>query len=255
MISEKEIRSTKIEWTEKTWNPVTGCSKISAGCANCYAETMAKNFQSSGQFFKYRNGFEVTLHNHSLTDPLSWGKRSLIFVCSMGDLFHNEVPFEFIDKVIRVIESTPHHTYQILTKRAERMAEYFATRLVPRNAWLGVTVEVANAKSRIDHLRKINAFTRFLSCEPLIEDLGTLNLQGINWVIVGGESVFSGYYKSRPMKKGWVLSIKEQTDKQGAAFFFKQWGNVGSDGVVRSKTANGKELDGKVYQAMPKPRR
>lgn len=165
----------------------------------------------------------------------------------MADLFHKDVPFEFIDKVMDVIRSTPWHTYQILTKRAERMAEYFATRAIPANVWLGVTVEVPSVKYRIDSLRNLPASIRFLSCEPLVEDLGELDLTNINWVIVGGEHAFN----ARPMKEPWVLSIKEQTEKQGALFFFKQWGSIGSDGVYRSVERNGSQLQGKTYKAMP----
>lgn len=165
----------------------------------------------------------------------------------MSDLFHKDIPFEFIDKVMEVVKSTPRHTYQLLTKRAERMAEYFATRAIPSNAWLGITVEASDVKYRIDYLRKLDAPIRFLSCEPLIEDLGEVNLEGIDWVIVGGEKALN----ARPMKEEWVLSIKEQADKQGALFFFKQWGSIGKDGIWRKVEANGKELQGKTYMAMP----
>ena len=170
----------------------------------------------------------------------------------MSDLFHKDVPFEFIDKVFSVIKSTPHHRYQILTKRSERMAEYFSTRSVPANAWLGVTVDVQTSKPRIDALRNIqNAPIRFLSCEPLLEDLGQLTLDGIDWIIVGGESGM----KARPMKEEWVLNIKKQADEFGIAFFFKQWGTWGQDGIKRNKLANGKLLQGKVIQNMPNERR
>lgn len=165
----------------------------------------------------------------------------------MADLFHKDVPFEFIDKVMAVIRSTPWHTYQILTKRAERIAEYFATRAIPANVWLGVSVEASNVKYRIDSLRNLPASIRFLSCEPLVEDLGELDLTNIDWVIVGGEHAIN----ARPMKEEWVLSIKEQAEKQGALFFFKQWGSIGRDGVYRSVERNGSELQGKTYKAMP----
>lgn len=242
-----KTRSTKIEWTEKTWNPVTGCSKISAGCANCYAEKMSLRLQAMGQK-KYENGFAVTLHPETFQEPTTWRTSHTVFVCSMSDLFHDSVPFDFIDKVMDVIKLTPKHTYQLLTKRAERMAEYFATRPIPKNAWVGVTVDVQNSKSRIDHLRYLDATVKFLSCEPLLEDLGELNLQDIDWVIVGGESGSN----ARPMKEAWVLSIQKQCEEQKSAFFFKQWGTWGADGVKRSKKANGKLLNGEVYQAMPK---
>lgn len=240
------MKTTKIEWTDKTWNPITGCTKISAGCANCYAEIMSKRLQAMKQD-KYKNGFTLTMHNDVLDEPIKWKKPHTIFVCSMSDLFHENVPFVFIDKVMETIKSTPQHNYQILTKRANRMAEYFSDKIIPKNAWLGVTVDIASSKSRIDFLRNLNAPIKFLSCEPLLEDLGDMNLDGIDWVIVGGESGA----KARPMKEEWVQSIKVQTEKQGSAFFFKQWGTWGSDGIKRNKKANGKLINGKVYQAMP----
>lgn len=240
------MSKTKIEWTDKTWNPITGCTKYSQGCANCYAETMSNRLKAMG-LDKYTNGFELTLHSDCLKEPIQWKKPHNIFVCSMSDLFHKDVPFEFIDKVMCTINNTPQHRYQILTKRAERMAEYFATREIPQNAWLGVTVEAQTSKNRIDILRTLAAPIRFLSCEPLLEDLGILNLDNIDWVIVGGESGSS----ARPMKENWVLSIKEQTDKQNTSFFFKQWGTWGVDGVKRNKQANGSLLRGKEYKQMP----
>jgi protein gp37 len=165
----------------------------------------------------------------------------------MSDIFHEDVSFEFIDKIMHVIAKTPQHRYQILTKRAERMAEYFADKLIPDNVWLGVTVECKNTKFRIEHLRNLKASVKFLSCEPLLEDLDELNLESIDWIIVGGESG----PKARPMKEEWVLNIKEQVEKQNAAFFFKQWGTWGSDGVKRNKCQNGKLLKGKIIQEMP----
>ncbi|WP_165021115.1 phage Gp37/Gp68 family protein [Dysgonomonas sp. ZJ279] len=240
------MKTTKIEWTDKTWNPITGCTKISAGCANCYAEVMFKRLQAMKQD-KYKNGFTLTMHNDVLDEPIKWKKPHTIFVCSMSDLFHENVPFVFIDKVMETIKSTPQHNYQILTKRASRMAEYFSDKSIPENAWLGVTVDIASSKSRIDFLRNLNAPIKFLSCEPLLEDLGDMNLDGIDWVIVGGESGV----RARPMKEEWVTNIKVQSEKQGSAFFFKQWGTWGSDGIKRNKKANGKLINGKVYQAMP----
>lgn len=237
---------TKIEWTTETWNPVTGCTQLSAGCANCYAKTIALQMQKNG-VRKYANGFEVTMHEYALNVPRLLREPSFIFVCSMSDLFHKDVAFEFIDKVMDVIRSTPRHTYQLLTKRAEQMAEYFATRAIPANVWLGVTVEVPSVKYRIDCLRNLPAPIRFLSCEPLVEDLGELDLTNIDWVIVGGEHAIN----ARPMKEEWVLSIKEQAEKQGVLFFFKQWGSIGRDGVYRSVERNGSELLGKTYKAMP----
>lgn len=240
------MKTTKIEWTDKTWNPITGCSKISPGCAHCYAEVMSRRLQAMGQA-KYLNGFNLTLHNECLDEPLEWKRPHTIFVCSMSDLFHQDVPFSFIDKVMETIIRTPQHRYQLLTKRAERMMEYFEERSVPNNAWLGVTVEAVSSKVRIDCLRDLNAPIRFLSCEPLIEDLGVLDLTNIDWVIVGGESG----PQARPMKEEWVINIMRQSDEQGAAFFFKQWGTWGSDGIKRSKHKNGKLIEGRVVQAMP----
>ncbi len=240
------MRTTKIEWTDKTWNPITGCTKKSAGCAHCYAEVMARRLQAMRQE-KYRNGFELTLHEDKLEEPLQWKKPHNIFVCSMSDIFHESVPFEFVDRIVNTIILTPQHRYQILTKRSERMAKYFKTRNIPQNVWLGVTVECTISKKRIDDLRGLGASVKFLSCEPLIEDLGELNLSGIDWIIVGGESG----PLARPMRPEWVLNIKQQVEKQEAAFFFKQWGTWGSDGIKRSKHANGKLLQGEVIQQMP----
>jgi protein gp37 len=240
------MKTTKIEWTDKTWNPITGCTKYSAGCVHCYAETMSRRLKAMG-LEKYRNGFQLTLHEAALMEPFQWEKAHNIFVCSMSDLFHENVPFEFIDKVMDVISKTSQHRYQILTKRAERMEAYFEQHVIPHNVWLGVTVENQNAKYRIEHLRHLKAEVRFLSCEPLLEDLEILDLSNINWVIVGGESGAS----ARPMKEDWVINIKNQGEQQGASFFFKQWGTWGSDGIKRNKHANGKLLKGEVIQNMP----
>lgn len=240
------MKTTKIEWTDKTWNPITGCTKKSTGCLHCYAETMTRRLKAMG-LDKYSNGFEIALHEECISEPLSWKGTHNIFVCSMSDIFHEKVPFEFVDKLFETIKKTPHHRYQILTKRAERMSEYFTSRDIPENVWLGVTVEASSTKYRIDYLRRIHASVKFLSCEPLIEDLGEINLLGIDWVIVGGESGS----QARPMKEDWVLNIKEQVEFQNAKFFFKQWGTWGSDGIKRNKHANGKLLNGKVIQEMP----
>ncbi len=208
---------------------------------------MARRLKAMG-LEKYQNGFQLTLHPDTLEEPVGWRKGHNIFVCSMSDLFHKDVPFEYIDRIMEVIRRTPQHRYQILTKRAERMAEYFATHPVPANVWLGVTVECQATKQRIESLRSIKAAPiRFLSCEPLLEDLGQLDLQNIDWVIVGGESG----PKARPMKEEWALNIKRQTEAHGDAFFFKQWGTWGSDGIKRNKHANGKVLGGEVVQQMP----
>jgi len=240
--------STKIEWTEETWNPITGCNKVSDGCKNCYAEKMAFRLQAMGSK-GYENGFKLTLQPQRLLEPLSNKKPTFYFVNSMSDLFHEKVPFEYIDRVFNTIEQTPHHKYQILTKRAEIMLEYFQTRVVPDNAWIGVTAE--NKKQglpRIDALRKIDAKIHFLSIEPLLEDLGEIDLTNIQWVIVGGESGPN----ARPMQEEWVLNIQKQCKEKDVAFFFKQWGTWGADNQKRSKKANGKLLKGKVYQKFPK---
>lgn len=240
------MRTTKIEWTERTWNPVTGCTKISAGCAHCYAEVMARRLYAMGNK-KYKNGFKSTIHPESLREPLAWKQSSNIFVCSMSDLFHMDVPFDFIDQVFAIIRCTPQHHYQILTKRADRMADYFSTRAVPKNAWVGVTVEVQDAKKRIDYLKGLDATVKFLSCEPLLEDLGDIDLTGIDWIIVGGESGVQG----RPMKEEWVLNIKKQADANHIPFFFKQWGTWSKDGKRGNKKSNGRVLQGQIVQNMP----
>lgn len=240
------MSESKIEWTDKTWNPITGCSKKSTGCQHCYAEVMSRRLKAMGQV-KYANGFILTLHEKCLKEPLSWRGSHNIFVCSMSDIFHEEVPFDFIEKMFDIIKITPQHRYQILTKRAERMAEYFASHEIPENVWLGVTVEAQSSRFRIEHLRNLKATVKFLSCEPLVEDLGELDLTGIDWVIVGGESG----PKARPMQESWALNIRQQVEEQGARFFFKQWGTWGADGIKRNKHANGKLLNGKIIQEMP----
>lgn len=240
------MSATKIEWTDKTWNPVTGCTKISMGCVNCYAEVMARRLKAMG-VEKYKHGFDLSLHEETLDEPLKWIKPHKIFVCSMSDLFHESVPDDFICKVMGVIEKTQLHKYQLLTKRAERMSDYFSSHCVPNNVWLGVTVECKSSKKRIDYLRNINAPIKFFSCEPLLEDLDELDLSNVDWVIVGGESG----KKARPMKNEWALSIMRQAKEQHSAFFFKQWGTWGSDGIKRNKRANGKLLDGRIIQNYP----
>lgn len=240
------MATTSIEWTDKTWNPVTGCTKISKGCEHCYAAVMARRLKGMGKP-KYANGFNVTIHEDALIEPTLWKSPCVIFVCSMSDLFHQDVPFDFIDKIMDVIRETPHHNYQILTKRAERMEEYFYNRKVPKNAWLGVTVENQKAKYRIKYLTRIKAQIHFLSCEPLLENLEELELENIQWIIVGGESGSL----ARPMKEEWVLNIRKQAFNNEIPFFFKQWGTWGSDGIKRNKKVNGKLLQGKVIQEYP----
>jgi protein gp37 len=241
------MKKSKIEWTEETWNPTTGCDKVSAGCKNCYAETMAKRLQAIG-VKGYENGFKFTLMLERLEQPLRKRKSTKYFVNSMSDLFHEDMPSDFLDEIFKVIEQTPQHIYQVLTKRENKMEEYFATREVPSNVWLGVSVEdKKSGLPRIDKLRNIKAAIKFLSIEPLLEDLGKVNLSGIDWVIVGGESG----PKARPMKEEWAINIKEQCDRMEIPFFFKQWGTWGADMVKRNKKSNGRILQGKVWEAYP----
>jgi protein gp37 len=238
---------THIEWTEQTWNPTTGCNKVSAGCKHCYAEVMAKRLKAMGAN-GYHNGFELSLIPERLTQPLKRKKPTTYFVNSMSDLFHEEVPFEFIDKVFDTIKKTPHHQYQILTKRQDQLLKYFKNRMVPDNVWLGVSVEnIKEGLPRIEVLKKIPAKIRFLSIEPLLEDLGVVDFSNIHWVIVGGESGS----KARKMKKSWVENIQKQCKQQNIAFFFKQWGTWGADEQKRNKQKNGKLLNGKPYQNYP----
>ena len=238
---------SNIEWTEQTWNPVTGCTKVSPGCKHCYAEAMAKRLQAMGAN-GYENGFQLSLMPSRLNQPYLRRKPTMFFVNSMSDLFQEGVPFEYMDQVLKVILETPWHTYQILTKRSSIMRDYFKTRMVPDNAWLGVSVEDKKyGKPRIVDLHEIAAKTRFLSVEPLLEDLGDIELKGIHWVIVGGESG----YMARPMKEEWAVSIRRQCEKANVDFFFKQWGTWGKDGVKRSKKANGRKLEGRVWDMIP----
>ncbi len=240
------MKLSKIEWTDATWNPSTGCNKVSAGCKHCYAEVMAKRLQAMGTP-GYENGFEFTIMPERLLIPKRTKRPTKFFVNSMSDLFHEEMPFEFLDKIFEVIRSTPQHQYQILTKRENILEAYFKNRLVPKNVWLGVTVENSSTKNRIDILRNIEAEIRFLSIEPLIGEMGVLDLRNIHWVIVGGESG----NKARPMKPKWAIDIQKQCDEQGTAFFFKQWGTWGADGVKRNKKANGRILLGQEWNEEP----
>lgn len=233
--------STKssIEWTESTWNPITGCSKISPGCENCYAEKMAKRLQAMNQP-NYRNGFKVATHSQSAEMPLKWKKSQMIFVNSMSDIFHRLVPKKFILYLFDIMNDADWHRYQILTKRSKRMLELDS--LIPwkNHIWMGVSVENADYKFRIDDLQKNKAKIKFISFEPLIESVGKLKLKGIDWVIVGGESGPG----ARPMNEDWVLEIKEQCIKSNIPFFFKQWGGV-------HKKKNGRLLQGKTWDEMP----
>lgn len=238
---------SKIESTEQTWNPTTGCTKVSPGCKHCYAEAMAHRLHGMNAP-GYENSFQLTLHPARLEQPLQRRKPTVYFVNSMSDLFHEEIPDAFLERIFAVIRSTPHHTYQILTKRAERLPRYFAHHDCPPNVWLGVTVEDrAHGIPRIAALRRVDARIRFLSIEPLLEDLGTFDLTGIDWVIVGGESG----PKARQMHEAWVARIQEQADAAGVAFFFKQWGSWGADGVKRYKKANGRLFRGRTWDAYP----
>jgi len=240
------MKTSKIEWTDATWNPSTGCNKVTAGCKNCYAETMAKRLQAMGAS-GYENGFDFTLMPERIDLPRKIKKPTKFFVNSMSDLFHEDMPFEFLDKVFNVIAETPHHQYQILTKRENILEDYCRNRKVPKNVWLGVTVENSKTKNRIDVLRKIDAEIRFLSIEPLIGEVGELDLTNIHWVIVGGESG----HKARPMKSEWAIDIQRQCNEQNVSFFFKQWGTWGEDGVKRSKKSNGRILLGKEWNEEP----
>lgn len=239
---------SRIEWTESTWNPVVGCTKVSPGCKHCYAEVMARRLQAMG-VPGYEAGFKkVKVLPHRLAEPLQRSKSTLYFVNSMSDLFHKDVPDAFIDQVFQTMSAAHWHTFQVLTKRAERLAAFTADREIPANIWLGVSVENRrHGVPRIAQLKKVPAVTRFLSVEPLLEDVGELDLEGIQWVIVGGESG----HGARPMHPAWVDSIQRQCEAQRVAFFFKQWGAFGADGVRRSKKANGRDLRGRVYDEMP----
>ena len=231
--------SSAIEWTESTWNPLTGCTKVSPGCKHCYAERMAIRLQAMGQP-NYANGFQLTLHEHVLAAPLGWKKPQMIFVNSMSDLFHKEVPIEFIQKVFAIMRQASWHTFQVLTKRSDRLLELNAEIEWPANVWMGVSVEQNKYTYRIDHLRQTNAVVRFLSLEPLLGPLPSLDLSSIHWVIVGGESGPG----ARPLDQEWVLAIPAQCEATNPPFFFKQW-----DGV-RKKTT-GRLLEGRTWDAMP----
>jgi protein gp37 len=230
---------SSIEWTEATWNPVTGCSKISPGCRHCYAERMARRLQAMGHPH-YRNGFDVTLHEDALEIPLRWKRPRTIFVNSMSDLYHRDVPLAFIRKVFDVMHRADWHRYQILTKRAERLAELSDSLPWASHIWQGVTVEHPDYVGRIDLLRETGAHVKFLSLEPLLAPMPSLRLQGIQWVIVGGESGPG----ARPMLVDWVTDIQAQCRRAGVAFYFKQWGGV-------FKKRNGRLLNGRTWDEMP----
>jgi protein gp37 len=231
--------NSHIEWTEATWNPVTGCTKVSAGCKNCYAERLALRLQAMGNR-RYKNGFRVALHDDVVDLPKSWRIPRMIFVNSMSDLFHEQVPLSFIQRVFSTMHSCKQHTFQILTKRSDRLLNVAAEIDWPRNVWMGVSVEDSRVLSRVDDLRRVPAAIRFLSCEPLIGSLAGIDLTDIDWVIVGGESGPS----ARQMKSEWVRELFRACRKRNVPFFFKQWGGV-------RKHITGRRLNGKTYDEMP----
>jgi protein gp37 len=233
------MAASSIEWTELTWNPTTGCDKVSAGCKNCYAEVMTRRLQAMG-VAKYRDGFAVRCHPEALALPGTWKKPSTVFVNSMSDLFHDDVPIQFIQQVFDVMNRHSKHVYQVLTKRADRLSEVAPLLEWGPNIWMGVSVEDAGAMWRIEHLRRVPAHIRFLSCEPLIGPLPNLSLRDIHWVIVGGESGF----KPRPIRLEWITAIQKKCSDCIVPFFFKQWGG-------KNKKAAGRTLDGSIYDEMP----
>jgi protein gp37 len=233
------MAKSSIEWTQMTWNPTTGCNKLTAGCKFCYAETMTRRLTAMGQE-KYSQGFKFRIHPSALLIPYSWTKPQLVFVNSMSDLFHKNCPLDFVQKVFKVMNDTPQHTYQVLTKRGDVLEAYAPFLNFTPNIWMGVSVEDSRVTNRIDHLRNVNAETRFLSLEPLLGPLPELNLTNIHWVIVGGESGF----KARPMEAAWVEDIRLQCEAANVPFFFKQWGG-------KNKKAAGRTLNDRTYDDMP----
>ncbi len=237
--------TSKIEWTDATWNPVTGCTQISPGCAHCYAKTFAERFRGVPGH-PYEPGFDLTLRPERLEQPLRWQKPRMIFVNSMSDLFHDGVSDDYIASVFRVMEEASHHVFQVLTKRSERVARLAPALPWPGNVWMGVSVENQRWTSRINDVRKVPAVVRFLSCEPLLGPLD-LNLDTIDWVIVGGESG----PRARPMQLDWARSVRDQCLDADVPFFFKQWGAHDEVGVRRNKRATGRELDGHTWDNLP----
>lgn len=242
------MSSTSIEWTDATWNPVTGCDRVSRGCDNCYALTMAKRLKSMG-VEKYQTdgnpvtsgpGFGVSIHPDTLRIPSTWKKPRMVFVNSMSDLFHPRVPLEFVQDIFDVIRETPHHTYQVLTKRAKRMARVADRIEWPTNMWMGTTIEDQASLHRIDALRSVPASVRFLSCEPLLESLPSVDLSGIGWVIVGGESG----PRARPIQEDWVTGLRDQVVAERIPFFFKQWGGA-------TPKQHGRVLQGRTWDEYP----
>ena len=250
---KSKMRKTKIAWTEDVWNPVTGCTKCTEECRHCYAEKFCNRHKGRG-ILKYANGFKLTIHSEEIEKVKQFRAGSLVFLPSMSDLFHEDVPDNFIEKVISACESRSDVTFQLLTKRAERMARFFESRSVPQNVWVGVTIGHSNPKciERLGFLKQIDAPIRFISAEPLLADIASLvDLTGIDWVIVGGESGPG----ARPMKEEWAWNLKLACENAGAAFFFKQWGSIGADGIRRKKELNGCLLKGREYKEYPRTTR
>lgn len=233
------MNKTSIEWTESTWNPITGCTEISTGCLNCYARKMSKRLQAMGNP-RYKNGFNVTVHEDIFAMPLKIKKPQIVFVCSMSDLFHEDINFETIGKIFDIMEKASWHIFQVLTKRSERLVEFSKSRRIPDNVWIGVTVEHKNLDYRIDHLRNIDAKVKFLSCEPLVGSLKDCNFSNIDWIVVGGESGSN----ARKIEEDWVIEIRDKCFESNIKFFFKQWGGW-------NKKKNGKILQGNIYCEMP----
>jgi protein gp37 len=233
------MNKSSIEWTENTWNPITGCTQISDGCKNCYAKTMAKRLKAMKNP-RYINEFDVTIHRDLFKEPLKRKKSQIIFVCSMSDLFHESIPFSVIDEIFNTMKKADWHVFQVLTKRSSRLKEYSKTREIPMNVWVGVTIENISSSFRLDDLKSTIAYTKFISAEPLLGSLAHLDFDGVDWVVVGGESG----HKSRPIKKEWVIEIKNRCEEKDVKFFFKQWGGF-------HKKKNGRLLDGVVYDEMP----
>ena len=235
--------TSSIEWTETTWNPVTGCTKITRGCDNCYAERLAERFRGTPGH-PFENGFDLTLRPERISQPLSWKRSRMVFVNSMSDLFHKDIPTKYIDSVFDTMESADWHIFQILTKRSPLMRDYlqnrYGPRLAPRHIWCGVSVEDDKATARIRHLKDSPVSTRFLSIEPLLGPIGDIDIDGISWVIVGGESGPN----ARPMKPEWVIEIQETCDELDIPFFFKQWGG-------RTPKSGGRLLEGIEHNAFP----
>lgn len=233
------MNKTRIEWTESTWNPITGCTQISDGCMNCYAKRMSKRLKAMGNL-RYKNEFEVTIHNDLFNQPLKTKESKMIFVCSMSDIFHESVDFQTITKLFDVMREAHWHTFQVLTKRSQRLLAFSKIYSIPENVWVGVTVENEKNIQRLEHLKLVNASTKFLSCEPLLGSLKVCDFSGIQWIVAGGESGPN----SRDIDIDWVREIRDQCVSKAIPFFFKQWGGW-------NKKKNGREIDGEIFMQMP----